>query len=172
MCKRVLCGFQGHVFLLFQIDDSEEDLRVVTPGFGEYTEKKESKGECNRKVSWRFPEYCFVSREIFWLSFIFFRLVLRFPPHKGRFDLLFPLRERDEGRWGRRSLSRLLKSKMAAVLHRNSMDRDNEYHSQLRLIKRIIKNNTIYYIKVSGIPSGNKSIKTTYPHMWRYDILT
>lgn len=51
MCKRVLCGFQGHVFLLFQIDDSEEDLRVVTPGFGEYTEKKESKGECNRKVS-------------------------------------------------------------------------------------------------------------------------
>ena len=76
------------------------------------------------------------------------------------------------GRWGRRSLSRLLKSKMAAVLHRNSMDRDDEYHSQLRLIKRIIKNNTIYYIKVSGIPSGNKSIKMIYPHMWRYDILT
>ena len=31
----------------------------------------------------------------------------------------------------------------------------------------------IYYIKVSGIPSGNKLIKTIrYPHMWRYDILT
>ena len=31
----------------------------------------------------------------------------------------------------------------------------------------------IYYIKVSGIPIGNKLIKTVrYPHMWRYDILT
>ena len=31
----------------------------------------------------------------------------------------------------------------------------------------------IYYIKVSGIASGNKLIKTIrYPHMWRYDILT
>ena len=28
-----------------------------------------------------------------------------------------------------------------------------------------------YYIKVSGIPSGNKLIKTIwYPHMWRYHI--
>ena len=116
--------------------------------------------------------FCIAGNFLF--EFYFFQLVLRFPPHKGRFDLLFPLRERDGGggRWGRRSLSRLLKSKMAAVLHRNSMDRDDEYHSQLRLIKRIIKNNTIYYIKVSGIASGNKSIKTTYPHMWRYDILT
>ena len=31
----------------------------------------------------------------------------------------------------------------------------------------------IYYIKVSGIASGNKLIKTIrYPHMWRYDIFT
>ena len=30
-----------------------------------------------------------------------------------------------------------------------------------------------YYIKVSGIASGNKLIKTIrYPHMWRYDIFT
>ena len=30
-----------------------------------------------------------------------------------------------------------------------------------------------YYIKVSGIPSGNKLIKTIrYPHMRRYDIFT
>ena len=29
----------------------------------------------------------------------------------------------------------------------------------------------IYYIKVSGIPNGNKLIKTIrYPHMWRYII--
>ena len=29
-----------------------------------------------------------------------------------------------------------------------------------------------YYIKVSGIPNGNKLMKTIwYPHMWRYDIL-
>ena len=34
-------------------------------------------------------------------------------------------------------------------------------------------NTDIYYIKVSGIPSGNKLIKTIrYPHMRRYDILT
>ena len=32
---------------------------------------------------------------------------------------------------------------------------------------------SIYYVKVSGIPSGNKLIKTIrYPHMWRYDIFT
>ena len=84
---------------MFQIHDSEEDLRVVTSGF--------------------------LSGEIFGLSFIFFRLVLRFPSHKGRFDLLFPLQERQGGGRGRRSLSRLLKSKMAAVSHRNSMDRDS-----------------------------------------------
>ena len=31
----------------------------------------------------------------------------------------------------------------------------------------------VYYIKVSGIPSGNKLIKMIrYPHMWRYDIFT
>ena len=31
------------------------------------------------------------------------------------------------------------------------------------------KNIHFYYIKVSGIPSGNKLIKTMrYPHMWRY----
>ena len=33
--------------------------------------------------------------------------------------------------------------------------------------------NKFYYIKVSGIASGNKLIKTIrYPHMWRYDIFT
>ena len=33
--------------------------------------------------------------------------------------------------------------------------------------------NFFYYIKVSGIPSGGKLIKTIrYPHMWRYDIFT
>ena len=33
--------------------------------------------------------------------------------------------------------------------------------------------NNSYYIKVSGIASGNKLIKTIrYPHMWRYDIFT
>ena len=35
------------------------------------------------------------------------------------------------------------------------------------------KNINIYYVKVSGIASGNKLIKTIrYPHMWRYDIFT
>ena len=34
-------------------------------------------------------------------------------------------------------------------------------------------NNNTSYIKVSGIPSGKKLIKTIrYPHMWRYDIFT
>ena len=37
----------------------------------------------------------------------------------------------------------------------------------------ILLHNTLYYIKVSGIASGNKLIKTIqYPHMWRYDIFT
>ena len=32
-----------------------------------------------------------------------------------------------------------------------------------------IKKISLYYLKVSGIPSGNKFIKTIlYPHMWRY----
>ena len=39
------------------------------------------------------------------------------------------------------------------------------------LLKKCTLN--LYIIKVSGIPSGNKLIKTIwYPHMWRYDILT
>ena len=44
---------------------------------------------------------------------------------------------------------------------------------QTKWNKRNCNCNVIYYIKVSGIPSGNKLIKTIwYPHMWRYDILT
>lgn len=101
-----------------------------------------------------------------WVLF-FSGLSFAFHPTKVVLTFFSPFR-RGGGR-GRRSLSRLLKSKMAAVSHWHSMDRDDEYHSQLGLIKRIIKNNTISYIKVSGIPSGNKSIKTIwYPHMWRY----
>ena len=44
------------------------------------------------------------------------------------------------------------------------------YHS---LYHWLLYNNCFYYIKVSGIASGNKLIKTIrYPHMWRYDIFT
>ena len=38
---------------------------------------------------------------------------------------------------------------------------------------RALSNKPFYYIKVSGIASGNKLIKAIrYPHMWRYDIFT
>ena len=47
-------------------------------------------------------------------------------------------------------------------------------HSKIKFIstrRHVIS--SIYYIKVSGILSGNKLIKTIrYPHMWRYDIFT
>ena len=105
-----------------------------------------------------------------WVLF-FSSLSFAFHPIKVVLTFFSPFeREREGGGGGGRSLSRLLKSQMAAVSHRNSMHRDDQYHLQLGLIKRIIKNNTIYYIKVSGIPSGKKSIKTIwYAHMWRYD---
>ena len=42
-----------------------------------------------------------------------------------------------------------------------------------QLVYQFLRNIVIYYIKVSGIASGNKLIKTIrYPHMWRYDIFT
>ena len=45
--------------------------------------------------------------------------------------------------------------------------------SSLSTFLRGVKNKSYYYIKVSGIASGNKLIKTIrYPHMWRYDIFT
>ena len=44
---------------------------------------------------------------------------------------------------------------------------------ELRVDLLRLWNIEFYYIKVSGIASGNKLIKTIrYPHMWRYDIFT